>query len=586
MTVSEWADQNRVLSSETSASPGKWVTYSFQKEMMDAFSDPLVEQVVIMSGSQLGKTEILLNVLGYHIDLDPSPIMIIQPTLSMAGTFSKNRITPMIRDSAKLNTKVKDPRSRDSGNTVYSKSFDGGSLDLIGSNSASSASSRPVRILLCDEVDRYSTATTEGDIIGLGKRRTSNFFNRKIGMVSTPTIKGNSRIQQFYEQGDQRRFYVRCPDCNDELLLEWKDVHFQKDNGILKDAHIVCNGCGSAWDDSKRINAISNGYWKAHAEFTQTRSFWISGLYSMWNSTYEQAVYFHQAKDLPETLRVFVNTVLAETWDEDAGESVDSHKLKERAEDLGDELPRDVVILVAGIDTQDDRLEITVAGFTRDESVYIIAHDVLYGDPSGHQLWQDLDEYLERKYQHPLGIELTVRGSCIDSGGHHTSQVYSYVRKNQHKRVFAIKGVGGDGRALVGRPSKNNIGKVSLFPIGSDTVKSLIYGRLKIEDGAGMIHFNTTLDDEYFKQLTSERRVERISKGVKRTEWKKIRARNEAWDCLQYLFGAYHILNVNLRILHEKMNRPKQPQAKEQGEERNPLVPKKRITRRKNWMDI
>ena len=335
MTVSEWADQNRVLSSETSASPGKWVTYSFQKEMMDAFSDPLVEQVVIMSGSQLGKTEILLNVLGYHIDLDPSPIMIIQPTLTMAGTFSKNRITPMIRDSKKLSNKVKDPRSRDSGNTVYSKSFTGGSLDLIGSNSPSSASSRPVRILLCDEVDRYSTATTEGDIIGLGKRRTSNFFNRKIGMVSTPTIKGNSRIQQFYEQGDQRRFYVRCPDCNDETLLEWKDVHFQKDNGILKDANIVCKGCGSAWDDSKRVHAISNGYWKPNAEFNGTRSFWISGLYSMWNSTYEQANYFHQAKDLPETLRVFVNTVLAETWDEDAGESVDSYKLKERAEELG-----------------------------------------------------------------------------------------------------------------------------------------------------------------------------------------------------------------------------------------------------------
>ena len=585
MTVSEWADQNRVLSSETSASPGKWVTYSFQKEMMDAFSDPLVEQVVIMSGSQLGKTEILLNVLGYHIDLDPSPIMIIQPTLTMAGTFSKNRITPMIRDSKKLSNKVKDPRSRDSGNTVYSKSFTGGSLDLIGSNSPSSASSRPVRILLCDEVDRYSTATTEGDIIGLGKRRTSNFFNRKIGMVSTPTIKGNSRIQQFYEQGDQRKFYVRCPDCNDETLLEWKDVHFQKDNGILKDAHIVCKGCGSAWDDSKRVHAISNGYWKPNAEFNGTRSFWISGLYSMWNSTYEQANYFHQAKDLPETLRVFINTVLAETWDEDAGESVDSYKLKERAEELGDQLPRDVVILVAGIDTQDDRLEITVGGFTRDESLYIIAHDVLYGDPSGHQLWQDLDDYLDRVYKHPLGVEMTVRGSCIDSGGHHTSQVYSYVRKNAHRRVFAIKGVGGESRPLVGRPSKNNIGKVRLFPIGSDTVKSLIYGRLKIEDGAGMIHFNSILDDEYFEQLTSERRVERITKGVKRTEWRKIRARNEAWDCLQYLFGAYHILNVNLRILHEKMNRKKEPIAKEQGQVRNPLARRRRNTR-KNWMDI
>ena len=263
LTVSQWADNHRVLSSETSASPGKWITYSFQKEMMDAFSDPLVEQVVVMSGSQLGKTEIILNVLGYHIDLDPSPTMIIQPTLSMAGTFSKNRISPMIRDSKRLKGKVKDPRSRDSQNTVYSKSFLGGSVDLIGSNSASSASSRPVRILLCDEVDRYSTATTEGDIISLGLRRTSNFFNRKIGMFSTPTVKGNSRIETLYLQGDQRKFYVRCPNCNDEQLLEWKNVYW-KNEEHLNDAGYTCEGCGSFWTDPQRLSAIRNGYFKPH----------------------------------------------------------------------------------------------------------------------------------------------------------------------------------------------------------------------------------------------------------------------------------------------------------------------------------
>mgnify|MGYP003648991432 FL=1 len=577
--MSQWADQNRVLSSETSASPGSWITYNFQRAMMDAFSDPKVEQVVIMSGSQLGKTEILLNVLGYHIALDPSPIMIIQPTLSMAGSFSKNRITPMIRDCAVLNEKVKDPRARDSGNTVYSKSFNGGSLDLIGSNSPSSASSRPVRLLLCDEVDRYSLATTEGDIIGLGKRRTSNFFNRKIGMVSTPTIKGESRIEEFYLQGDQNEYWVRCPDCGDEQLLEWSGVNFEKDNGILKDAFYVCSGCGSPWSDSKRLQAVNNGTWKPSAEFSNIRSFNISALYSPWTSIFEQAVYFHQVKDYPEKLKVFVNTVLCQLWDDDAGESIDGDKLKARSEDFGDKLPTDVVLLTAGIDTQDDRLEVSIVGYTRDETIYIIDHHILYGDPSGHEVWKDLDELLQKKYKHPKGVELSVRVSCIDSGGHHTAKVYDYVKTREVHRIFAIKGVGGE-RPVVSRPTKNNIGKIRLFPVGVDTTKSLLYSRLKLDEGIGMIHISSHLDNEYFEQLCSEKRVEKYSKGVRKTVWVKSRQRNEAWDCLQYAYAGLHILNVNLRLLHEKMNRPKDTDKNEKT-----IRPKPFRSGRSRWMD-
>ena len=576
--MSQWADQNRVLSSETSSSPGSWVTYPFQRAMMDAFSDPLVEQVVIMSGSQLGKTEILLNVLGYHIALDPSPIMMIQPTLSMAGSFSKNRISPMLRDCDALKDKVKDPRARDSGNTVFSKSFTGGSLDLIGSNSPSSASSRPVRLLLCDEVDRYSSATTEGDIIGLGKRRTSNFYNRKIGMVSTPTIKGQSRIEEFYQQGDQNQYWVKCPDCNDEQLLEWKNVNFEKTESVIHDAYYVCKGCGSPWSDSKRLQAINNGTWKPSNNFTNIRSFHINGLYSPWNSLFEQAVYFHQAKDLPETLRVFVNTVLAETWDEDQGESIDGDKLKARSEDFGKGLPEDIVLLTAGIDTQDDRLECSIIGFTRDESIYVLDHHILYGDPSGHEVWKDLDKILQKKYKHPKGVELMVRVSCIDSGGHHTAKVYDYVKTREAHRIFAIKGVGGE-RPVVSRPSKNNIGKIRLFPVGVDTTKSLLYSRLKLNEGVGMIHISSHLDDEYFEQLCSEKRVEKYTKGVRKTVWVKSRQRNEAWDCLQYAYAGLHILNVNLRLLHEKMNRPPKEENEEQVR-KSPFV-----KGRSRWMD-
>ena len=582
LTVSEWADQNRVLSSETSASPGKWVTHSFQKPMMDAFTDPLVEQVVIMAGSQLGKTEILLNVLGYHIALDPSPIMIIQPTLSMAGSFSKNRITPLIRDCSSLKDKVRDPRARDSGNTVYSKSFNGGSLDLIGSNSPSSASSRPVRLLLMDEVDRYSSATVEGDIIGLAKRRTSNFYNRKIGIVSTPTIKDESRIEEFYKQGDQNQFYVPCPHCGDEQVLAWKGVEFEKDNGRIKDAYYVCSGCGSPWSDTERLRAVSQGHFRPSAEFTNIRSFHISGLYSPWNSLFEQAVYFDSVRKYPEKLKVFINTVLSEVFDEGAsGESIDAKALMERAEDFGEMLPEEVVILTCGVDTQPDRLEATIMGADRDEGLYIINHHVLWGDPSSHKVWEDLEELLAFTYKHPGGEELKVRFTCIDSGGSNTGSVYKWCKtKGESLRAFAIKGVGGE-RPISTRPTTNNIGKVKLFPIGVDTTKSLLYGRLKIEEGQGMVRFSDQLNEEYFEQMCSERRIEKYSKGVRKHVWIKTRKRNETWDCLQYAYAGLHILNVNLRLLHERMNRPKQEEQEPKLKRRpNPIN-----NRKGRWMD-
>ena len=580
LTISQWADKYRYLSSEASAEAGKWNTAraEYQREIMDSFSRPDVEEIVIMSSSQIGKTELLMNIIGFHIHYDPCSILCIQPTLQMAGTFSKNRIAPMIRDSEALTERVQPARSRDSNNTIYAKSFTGGSLDLVGSNSASSVSSRPIRILLCDEVDRYSTqGTVEGDIISLGMRRTSNFYNRKIALVSTPTVKGNSRIEEAYEASDQRKYYVPCGDCGHFQIMEWKNVYWNK--GKHQDAVYTCSECGSAWDDSQRLAAIRKGVWKASADFTGTAGFWINGLYSTFTSLGEAVDLFLSSKDLPEKLKVFTNTFLAESWEE-TGEKINDYQLKERAEDY-DGVPRDVVLITAGVDVQDDRLEITTAGYTRDEQVYILDHKIIYGDPSGTELWSELDKLLLEKYPHPSGIELGIKSTCVDSGGHHTNSVYTFCKQRMSRRVYAIKGVGGKDRAMVGRPSKNNIGKVNLYPLGSDTLKNHVYGRLNIEDGAGSIHFPKHLDDEYFAQLTSEERVTRFVRGVKRSEWITKRKRNEAWDCLCYAYAAYSLLNVNLRILHERLNRAsqekKEPEKKKQ---------KRPLRRGSKWMDI
>ena len=275
---------------------------------MRCFTDYDTEKIVIKSSSQIGKTEILLNIIGYFIHLDPAPIMCIQPSLQMASTFSRNRVAPMIRDTDVLKDKVADSRSRDSGNTIFSKSFRGGSLDLIGSNSAASISSRPVRVLLCDEVDRYGLTTTEGDAVALAERRCATFHNKKMAYVSTPTVKGNSRIEALYEQGDQRKFYVPCPACGDYQTLEWKNVKWNKNDH--QNASYVMECCGTILDDMQRYKAISNGKWQASADFNGTASFFINALYSPWLTVSEIATNFINSKPYPETVRIFVNQIL------------------------------------------------------------------------------------------------------------------------------------------------------------------------------------------------------------------------------------------------------------------------------------
>ena len=583
LTVSQWADKHRILSSEASAEAGKWNTgrAEYLREIMDCFNDPSVDEITFMAASQVGKSEFLLNVIGYNIDVDPSPILMIQPTLSMAGTFSKNRVSPMLRDTKVLTPKVMPARSRDSNNTIYAKSFTGGSLDLVGSNSASSVSSRPIRILLCDEVDRYSVlGTSEGDIIALGKRRTANFYNRKLCIVSSPTTKGSSRIEESYLSGDQRKFLVPCLDCKIEKPLEWKNVSWPE--GKPEEAVYVCDQCGSISDDSKRLASIRQGRWEATAPFKGRASFHLNGLYSSFSTLSEIAVHFTEAKKLPELLRVWINTVLCETWDENEGEKVEEYQLRKRSYKFP-AVPEDVCLIVAGCDVQDDRIEVTIAGFTRTEEVYVLDHKIIYGDPSSVKIWEELTEILEYKYKHPKGIEITVQCACIDSGGHFTQSVYNYTKQKVDRRFFSIKGVGGDGRPMVGRPSVNNIGKVRLYPLGSDTIKSHVYGRLKItEKGNGYIHLPEHLDDEYFAQLASEARVEKIVRGVKRSVWTKKRTRNEAWDCLCYCYAAYTLLNVNLRVLHEKISRATNKETN--------IKPKKNQSpfnrNRRNWMDI
>ena len=551
---------------------------------MDACSDPEIQEVVVMAGAQLGKTEAILNIIGYHISHNACPILVLQPTLEMAQAFSKDRIAAgLLRSTPILKDKVKDPRARDSGNTTLHKVFAGGAITIVGANSPAGLASRPIRIVLCDEVDRYPTsAGTEGDPISLARKRSATFWNRKIIMVSTPTNKGASRIEDAYEKSDQRQYHVPCKHCHHDQVLKWANVKWEE--GRPETAAYLCEDCGVLWSEADRVWAIRNGTWIAQEEFKGVAGFAINGLNSPWTPLADGVRDFLNVKKNPEQLRVWTNTYLGETW-EDQGERIDDFELADRREELP-YVPDEAIVLTAGVDVQDARIEMTVMGWGRDDESWVLDHITLYGDPSTPQLWTDLDSRLLQQYQTESGRMLAIRAAAVDSGGHFTNSVYQFCKKNQGRRIFAIKGVGGEGRAIAGKPSKNNTVKCPLFPIGVDTVKDLMFSRLKIkEEGAGYVHFSDKLDQEYFKQLTAEKAVTRFHKGFKKRSYVKTRPRNEALDCMVYAIAAYSILGVNVNALAAKLGEPEAPRQQEETSERKPEPFVPRLPRRGNFVN-
>jgi phage terminase large subunit GpA-like protein len=305
--------------------------------------------------------------------------------------------------------------------------------------------------------------------------------------------------------------------------------------------------------------------WSATAEFKRVAGFHLSGLYSPWIPVDAAVREFLEAKKQPATLRVWVNTYLGETWEEQ-GEQVDDYAIAARRESFGETLPLEVVLLTAGVDVQDDRLEVEIVGWGRDDESWSVDYRTVYGDPSSPTVWRDMDSLLDQQFEREDGSILMVRSTCVDSGGHHTNSVYNFVRPREGKRVFAIKGVGGEGKPLVGKPGRNNIGKIKLFPIGVDTAKDVLFSRMRIsEPGPGYMHFPLSRSDEYFRQLTAEKLVTRYHKGFARREWVKIRPRNEALDVRVYAMAALGILNLNVNAIadrvmmkHENPPEPKQ----------------------------
>jgi phage terminase large subunit GpA-like protein len=526
---------------------------------MDAAADPLIETIVVMSSAQVGKTEMINNLLGYHIDRDPCPMLIVQPTIAMAETWSKDRLAPMIRDTPSLCDLVKDPRSRDSGNTVLAKQFPGGQLAAAGANSPASLASRPIRLALLDEVDRFPpSAGTEGDPVKLAIKRTTTFWNRKILIVSTPTTKGASRIEAAFEESDQRFFEVPCPTCASYQVLQWGQLKFDRDDKERPiNVRYECEHCKAQLTETDKHRMVRNGQWVANRPWvTGTAGFHLSEMYSPWSTWKNMVENFLEAKKRPETLRVFINTSLGETWEEE-GTRIDDGALASRREPytFDDSLDENILLLTAGADVQDDRIEVYVKGWGLGEESWLIGHAELRGNPeTSLTVWKLLDDYLLRSWASASGHTLRIAAACIDSGGHATQQAYQFCRKREARRVWAIKGCSGAGLPIIKLGARQKRSGVALGLVGVDTAKGLIFSRLELaEFGPGYMHFPKSVDEEYFKQLTAEKLFTKYVKGVPTRVWKKVRARNEALDCEVYSIAAFASLNANLERISARV---------------------------------
>ena len=555
LTISQWADRERKLSPEASSEPGQWHTEraEYMREIMDSIGDPRVHTVVVMSASQVGKTEVLLNAVGFYIDHDPSPMLFVMPTLEMADGLSKDRLAAMLRDTPALRGKVGDARARDSGNTLLHKQFAGGHITLCGSNSPASLASRPIRIVFCDEVDRYDpSAGSEGDPVSLAKKRTTTYWNRKLILTSTPGLKGLSRIEAAYNESDQRHFEVPCGDCGEFQRLQWRQVHWNKDldaNGKTlahhpETAHYLCEHCGSLWNDVARWAAVRRGRWQATKPLDGVAGFHLNEIYSSWVPLVDMVKDFLSSLGDSSRQQAFTNMSLGETWEE-AYEKIDGNPLLARRENYGpDSLPDAIDFLTAGVDTQGNRLELHVWGFRAGEEMWAVDYQVPYGDPAQQAIWADLDHLLLTRYRTQSGRELKIQACCIDAGGHHGQQVVNFCNARFGRRIFATHGMAGARRIWPLRASRTkNNGQV--FMIGVDMAKDAIYGRLRntTPGSPGYVHFPAAAwcDEEYFTQLTAEKIITRWRMGRALRVWDKPKAaRNEAWDTAVLALAAMH----------------------------------------------
>ena len=551
-TVSEWSDKYRILTSEASAEAGRWRTdrTPYLKEIMDEMSPTSpTQQVKVIKGTQLGFSSIADNIAMCYLDFYPCPILYILPTETLAKGTSKRRITPSLRAIPHLAKKVVGGKSKDDVGETFTKAVAGGNLSLGWSNSTASFRSFSARVVILDDCDGFGTFG-EGDVMELGKARADAFANKKIYINSTPTIAMQSNIEVEFEDSDQREYEMPCPECGEFMGFKWDYMHFETDaKGALKgDVLCGCPHCGTLIPEYKKTTMMSQGVWIPKNEGHIHRGYKLTSFYSPlgWLSWNEIATEFIKAYRLMKKgdsrlMQVWVNTRNAEVWQQEL-DGVDIPNANERVEQYEAEVPEAVLLLTAGVDTQDDRFEIEVVGHARNGETYSIDYKVIAGDPKFEETQKMLDDYLFGSIFHrPNNASMKISATCIDTGGHRTKAMYAYCKARANQKVFAIKGANTQNAPITNKTIRNMIpNELTLFSLGVNALKDDFYANLEIvESGANFCHFpnKPQYNDKYFRMLTAEKRDD---KG----KYVKLRLRNEALDCRIYAMGAVAILEV------------------------------------------
>ena len=550
ISVSEWANKYRMLPA-TAAEPGRWKTQRtpYLREPMDCLSvGSDVERVVIMAGAQVGKTEVGLNFLGAAIHLWPGLALFVQPTTEAARRTVRTRVDPMIEATSDLASRIVKPGPRKAGNSAFFKSYPGGAVAFVGANSGVGLRSTPARFVLLDEIDAYPLdAGGEGDPVQLAIARTATFRGRrKILLTSTPTVEGMSRIAAAYAESDQRKFFWPCPVCDEKFVARWELIQFQKDEP--KNTYMACPSCGGVIEERDKVGMLNAGEWRATAAGDErTAGFHVSGLLSPFVTWAEIVQEFIVAKRDPLRLQVWTNTALGEPWEDRETAPLSPDVLIARAENTDQPwielLPGGVAAITAGVDIQQDRIEVEFVGWGAQEENWSIDYQIIHGDPARPIVWEALDRLLTRRFRHPRAVpDLPVLATSIDSG-YLTDRVMNFTAPRLQRRVWAIKGRGGPGiPPWPKRPPKPRRGGVApTFILGVDTLKTTLMARLRSpeSEGPGVCHFPADRDVWWFSGLVSERPVRKYTRGVVRIEWIVDKGiRNEPLDCRNYATAA------------------------------------------------
>ncbi len=580
--VWQWADENRFLAKGVSAkSEHGNARYQssdapHQRKVQEAPTDPEVQMTVMIGASQIfGKTEVINNIIGYHMDYKPTSTVVMYPTIETAEKFSKKKLRPLIEATPCL-AEIASSRSRSSDNTILVKDFRGGSIFIVGSNSTSSLRGASGAVLIGDEIDDYEADIGgQGDPVDLLWKRGESYPNVVKVLASTPTVQGRSRIWDYWQSSDQQLWLMPCVNCGERIIFKWSMISklppqipcalIEWPKGNTEAAQMVCQCCSKSFNDEQRRDMYFAGDWQATAPFKGIRGFHLNWLYCPWrehkgfkNRLHEMAEEWERAKKKgSNSIKVIINTGLCECFEMEYEKPPEWEALHRRLEPYETLLPEAVVYLTAFVDVQADRLELQVEGWGLEEENWSIETKKLFGNPHESGVWEALDAEITRRFEHPSGASLKLSCVLIDSGGQNDSKafarpVYQFVRPRQSRYVFAAKGSSEIGAPLfLPKLQKNG---VLLQMIGSDVCKSEVYTRLSIiSPGPLYNHFpeGRGYDQEFFQQLTAER----VSIEGRRRVWTKIRSRNEALDLKAGNIAAFEIRNPNLAAIAENLKR-------------------------------